>query len=221
LHNSVAVDVVAVVMTIADESLKTLFVQVEDGKWALPGRDLNIGEALSDAVKEVCHSQTGVEIDYLEQLYTFDHIDSRGNEHRLEVAYYGLVPHGELNETRAGSGSAAWYSETAQPKLAAGHLAIADLARKRLRGKLAYTAVGFELLPEKFSLAELQQLHEVILGKRIDKRNFRKKIGELGILEATGEERAPQSGRGRPASLFRFRPEVFRQIDARGDIFHF
>ena len=207
-------------MTIADDSLKTLLVR-EGGRWALPGRHLNFGEALSDAVKQVCRRQAGVEIDYLEQLYTFDDIDSRGKEHSVRVSYYGLVPFSQLMGGQAGLAEAAWFTEAAQPELVPGHGEIARTARTRLRGKLAYSAVGFELLPEKFSLAELQKLYELILGKQIDKRNFRKKITDLGILEATGEERAPQSGRGRPASLFRFRPEVFRQIDARGDIFNF
>jgi 8-oxo-dGTP diphosphatase len=219
LPEGVAVEVAAVVMTIADDSLKTLFVQAE-GQWALPGRRLNFGESLSDAVKQVCRSQAGVEIDYLEQLYTFDDIDNRKDDHRVRVSYYGLVPFPQLSAGK-GARPSAWFAESQQPQLAAGHSEIVQTARMRLRGKLAYSAVGFELLPQKFSLAELQKLYELILGKQIDKRNFRKKIMDLGILEATGEERAPQSGRGRPASLFRFRPEVFRQIDARGDIFNF
>lgn len=101
------------------------------------------------------------------------------------------------------------------------HGLIVRVARNRLQGKLAYTAVGFELLPELFTMAELQRLYEIILGRELDKRNFRKKILDLGIVEDTGEFRAAEHQRGRPAALYRFQSQVFRNLEAKRDILAF
>lgn len=218
----VRVEVVIVLLTISEGALKSLLVRNSGGRWALPCGAVFPKEPLRQAAERVIREQVGVKVDYLEQLYTFGNEVPRKGERRVQVAYYGLIPSVLLRtEQLADSHMARWFAPAEQPRLFGEDSLILRVATDRLRGKLAYTAVGFELLPERFTLAELQNLYEVILGKLIDKRNFRKKIGELGILERTGEERLPKGRRGRPASLYRFKRDVFKQIENKGNIFPF
>jgi len=218
----IGVAVVVVVMTISEGALKTLLLRHDDRHWTLPsGKPLH-DEPLSAAAERIIKQQAGIEVEYMEQLYTFGDTVAEDQPRLIEITYHALVPSVLLRSDQlADRQSVNWFAEPEQPPLVKDHAAVVDVARQRLRGKLSYTAVGFELLPEEFALAELQNLYEVILGKELDKRNFRKKISELGVLEATGEERRPRRGGGRPASLFRFRPEVFHKIEAKGDIFPF
>ncbi len=207
-------------MTITDRALKTLLVTLGEGLWALPAGEPHYDEPLQAAAERVLRDQLGIHAEYLEQLYTFGAHIPRNRQRRITVAYYALIPSSSLRtELLAGLKDAAWFSEKALPKLVDGHASIVQVARERLRGKLSYTAVGFELLPELFTLAELQTIYELILGKTLDKRNFRRKISELGVIEATGQKRS--SGRGPQAALHRFKPEVFQRIEAKGDIFAF
>ena len=216
------VSVVVVLLTINAGALKTLFVRQDDRSWALPHAKLDSQEPLRRCAERVVQSWLGQNVDYLEQLYTFGNDVPPTGARSIEVAYYGLVPSDLLSRERLSQRQEAnWFATPQTPELAGNHAQIARTARNRLRGKLAYTAVGFELLPDVFTLAELQNLYEIILGKQLDKRNFRKKINELGILEPTAATRSQGGGRGRPASLYRFKPEVFRQLEAKGDIFAF
>jgi len=218
-RQQINVEVVAVVMTISEGALKTLLLRHNDQRWALPGTAPRHDESLRSAVDRTIREHAGIEVEYLEQLYTFDSQHNSGGNREVQIVYYGLVPSVLLRskelEDRA---KVNWFAEHEQ-KLVDNHSEIVHTARLRLSGKLSYTAVGFELLPDKFTLAEPQNLYEVILGKELDKRNFRKKVNALGILEATGEERISRIGRGRPASLYRFKPEVFHNIETKGDIF--
>lgn len=213
---------VVVVMTISEGALKTLLLRHDGTHWSLPSGTPASDEPLTAAAERIIKDRAGIEVEYMEQLYTFGDSVPEAGPRLIEISYHGLVPSVLLRSDKlADRQSVNWFAETEQPPLVKDHAAVVQVARQRLRGKLSYTAVGFELLPEKFALAELQNLYEVILGKELDKRNFRKKISELGVLEATGEERSSHRGRGRPASLFRFRPEVFHQIETKGDIFPF
>lgn len=216
----IGVNVAVVLMTITERALKTLLVTLGEALWALPSGEPRYDEALQDAAERVLREQLGIHAEYLEQLYTFGAHIPRNRQRRITVAYYALIPSSSLRpELLAGLKDAAWFAEKDQPKLVDGHGLIVQVAQQRLRGKLSYSAVGFELLPELFTLAELQTIYELILGKTLDKRNFRRKITELGIIEATGSKRS--SGRGPQAALHRFRPEVFQRIEAKGDIFAF
>jgi 8-oxo-dGTP diphosphatase len=221
MSRQIGVAVVVVLMTISEGALKTLFVRVDRARWALPSGELAHDEPLQKAAERVIQEQVGVQIDYLEQLFTFGNLIPSTGQRIVTVSYYGLVPSALLRTDQlANREQVNWFAEQGQPKLMADHSEIAQAARHRLQGKLAYSAVGFELLPETFTLVELQQLYEVILGKVIDKRNFRRKIFELGIVEETGK-RSVLRGRGRPPSLFRFKPEVFKMLETKGDIFPF
>jgi 8-oxo-dGTP diphosphatase len=181
--------------------------------WAIPGGFVGIDESLEEAALRELEEETGVQDVYLEQLYTFGDPgrDPRGRV--ITVAYFVLVPAPAI-DPRAGDDAveARWWSMHDLPPLAFDHARILAYALQRLRYKLEYTAVGFELLPEPFTLSELQAAYEVILGEALDKRNFRRKILSAGIIEETGRYR---TGEGRPAKLYRFREDAEAEIKAR------
>lgn len=212
--------VVAVLMTVSAGRLCTLLRHTDGEGWALPGAEPGPAEPLRRCAERVVEEQIGTRVDWLEQLYTFgNRIPEDPAERRVvEVSYYGLVPEGLVDSSRPALGLA-WFGEDNLPELAGEHGLIIRRARSRLRGKLSYTAVGFELLPPEFTLAQLHRLYEVILGKSIDKRNFRHRIKLLGIVEATGAEAS--GGRGRPAALYRFSAEAFRSLEQKGDVLAF
>jgi 8-oxo-dGTP diphosphatase len=153
------------------------------------------------AVREL-REETGVEKVYLEQLYTFGDPgrDPRGRV--ITVAYYALVPQSQSLEAGTDAAEARWFPMNALPTLAFDHKKIVEYAHMRIRNKLNYTNVGFELLPKKFTLTELQNVYEAILGDELDKRNFRRKILQQGIVKPVDEW--VQTGR-KPAQLYRFR----------------
>ena len=159
-------------------------------------------ESLDAAAVRELREETGVDKVYLEQLYTFGEPkrDPRGRV--ISVAYYALIPPQQNLQAGTDAADAAWFSISELPTLAFDHRRIVDYAHQRIRNKLDYTNVGFELLPAKFTLTELQLVHEAILGESLDKRNFRRKIAQRGIVQPIKEWR--QTGR-KPAQLYRFR----------------
>jgi 8-oxo-dGTP diphosphatase len=206
----VTVDIV--LFTIQGRDLQILLIKRKvkpfQNHYALPGGFVHEEESLEHAAIRELGEETGVENVYLEQLYTFGDPgrDPRGRV--ITVAYYALVPHIQALRAGTDAADAAWFQMADLPPLAFDHQKIAHHAHLRLRNKLDYTSVGFELLPEKFTLTELQSVHEAILGQAIDKRNFRRKIAQQNIVEPLKEWRP--TGR-KPAQLFRFR----RQRDQR------
>jgi len=208
-----------VLMTISGDALRTLLLRPEGGAWQLPRGAVGRREPLRRSAERVIAEQVGIHVDYLEQLYTFGNTVPDAGEREIEICYYGLVPTSLVDLAASDGIQRAWFAERELTVLPPLEEKIVLRACQRLRGKLSYTAVGFELLPEQFTLVELQQLYEIILGKRLDKRNFRRRIAELGILESTGAERVQP--RGRPAALFSFKPEVFERLESRGDILAF
>ena len=201
----VTVDIV--VFTVQDQALKVLLIQrgVEPfrGQYALPGGFVLSGETLEEAAFRELREETGTEIVYLEQLYTFGDPGRDPRGRIVTVAYFALVPTDKA-PLIAGTDAAstAWFAVSALPALAFDHAMIVDHAIRRLRNKLEYSTVGFELLPAKFTLSSLQSLHEAILGKALDKRNFRRRIEALGLVKPTKDMFA--TGR-KPARLFSFR----------------
>ena len=199
----VTVDVV--LFTIRDRQLHLLLIRrlakPFEGRYALPGGFVLEHEALDAAATRELREETGVEKVYLEQLYTFGEPkrDPRGRV--VTVAYYALVPPIEALHAGTDAADAAWFPVAKLPPLAFDHRKIVDYAHQRLRNKLDYTNVGFELLPAKFTLTELQLVHEAIHGGAIDKRNFRRKILQQGIVKPTKEWRS--TGR-KPAQLYQF-----------------
>jgi 8-oxo-dGTP diphosphatase len=199
----VTVDIV--LLTIRDRRLELLLIKrlarPFENRYALPGGFVLEDEGLEAAAARELYEETGVDKVYLEQLYTFGDPkrDHRGRV--ITVAYYALIPRPQALQAGTDASDAAWFPVTELPSLAFDHRKIAEYAHQRLRNKLDYTNVGFELLPAKFTLGQLQIVHEAILGQDLDKRNFRRKIVQKGIVKPLKEWQ--QTGR-KPAQLYRF-----------------
>jgi len=213
-HPAVTVD--AILFTIAEGELRVLLVRRElppyKGRWALPGGFVRMDESLDEAARRELREETGAQVRWLEQLYTFGDIHRDPARRAISVAYFALIDAASI-ALRAGSDAdeASWHALHSLPsKLAFDHREMIDYALERLRYKTEYEPVAFQLLPERFGLSELQRVYEVILGAPLDKRNFRRKILGLGIVQASGRERS--EGRGRPAALYRFRPNHFARL---------
>ena len=188
------------------------------GAWALPGGFVLAGESLEEAARRELREETGLTTVYLEQLYTFGEPQRDPRGRVVSVAYYALV---NLNEHKPSAASdaegTAWTSVKALPKLAFDHAAILETALARLKGKLSYEPVGFELLPRKFTLSQLQRLYESVLERPLDKRNFRKKLLAMGLLVDLKE--LEQGVAHRAARLFRFDEDKYRQLKKKGFLF--
>ena len=203
-HPAVTTDIV--VFTIRHHELKVLLIKrAEDpylGAWALPGGFVEIDESLDAAARRELQEETGVEGVYLEQLYTFGAPDRDPRERVITVAYYALIPSDRL-QIRAASDAEAvgWFGLRELPALAFDHAHILNLAHERLKAKLDYSTIAFQFMSREFTLPELQQVYELILGESLDKRNFRKRILALGLIEPTGGEQ--RDGAHRPAKLYR------------------
>ena len=203
---SVAVDVVA--FTAREGTLQVLLVQrgvwPHEGDWALPGGFVRMDESLDAAAKRELAEETGVSgATYLEQLYTFGDVGRDPRTRVIAVTYYALLPEPTL-APRAGTDAAEarWWPLSGLPPLAFDHSGIVSVALARLQAKLGYTSVAVALLPDEFTLTELQNVYELILARPLDKRNFRKKMLSLGLLE--GLEKQRREGAHRPAQLFKF-----------------
>ncbi len=221
---SVTVDVV--IFTLHNRELHVLLVQRRrwpyEGYWALPGGFIEMNESLEESARRELEEETGVHDVYLEQLYTFGDPGRDPRTRVISVAYFALI-RSDIHQLRVSDESTAvrWFAvrDLARP-LAFDHDQILDYALSRLRSKLEYTTLAFQLLPEVFSILELKDIYEQILGEKLDKGNFYRKIREADVLEETGEIR---EGRGRPTRLWRFKRErsdkqfVFRWREDRSE----
>lgn len=199
-------------------SLKLLLIQRGGepfkGQWALPGGFVEIDEDLEASALRELEEETGVRDLFLEQLYTFGtpNRDPRGRV--ISVAYYALVnlqDHPPVPDSDAEK--ADWFDLTDLPQLAFDHADIVATARQRLNNKVRYQPIGFELLPEEFTLAELQTLYETILEvDELNKRNFRTRIKDMDILEEVGQQTGVAH---RPAKLYRFNPAKYKALTNR------
>jgi 8-oxo-dGTP diphosphatase len=217
----VTVDIV--IFTIRDRALQVLLVKrgvpPYVGQYAVPGGFIREEESLEEAAKRELYEETGVRNVFLEQLYSLGdpRRDPRGRV--ITVAYYALISSEKLSLVAgADAAEAKWFPLNNLPSLAFDHKQILGYAIERLRNKLEYTTVGFQLLPKRFTLSELQSVYEAILGRRLDKRNFRRKIALLGILKPLREWQ--RTGR-KPAQLFRFASARFEKLKDRGILFPF
>ncbi|MBN1483103.1 MAG: NUDIX hydrolase [Chloroflexia bacterium] len=212
---SVTVDVV--IFGLIEGTLHVLLIQrgLEPfaSMWALPGGFVRLDESLEQAALRELVEETGVKDVYLEQLYTFGDPQRDPRTRVITVAYFALVAADRLR-LRADTDAAEvrWFPAYEPPPLAFDHQKILDYAITRLRYKLEYTALAFELLPQEFTLTELQQAYEHILNEELDKRNFRRKVLQADILDKTENYR---EGGHRPARLYSFRQDAVAEVKAR------
>lgn len=189
-----------------------------EGKWALPGGFVRVDETLDEAASRELEEETGLRKIFLEQLYTFSAVDRDPRERVISVAYYALVNLRDHQvQAATDARDAAWFGVHDVPSLAFDHAGILRTALERLRGKLRYQPIGFELLPKKFTLSELQHLYELVLEQTLDKRNFRKRVLAMDLLEETDE--VQQDVAHRAARLYRFDERKYRRLLKSG--FHF
>ncbi|MEW6094582.1 MAG: NUDIX hydrolase [Chloroflexota bacterium] len=203
--------VTVVLFSLREESLQVLLAvasgiprPAQGGTLSLPAVPPTAGESLEDAANRLIAALIDRRETHLEQLYTYGEAGEA-----VRVAYFALVPAGAR---LAGAGGARWVPAAGQAGLTAAEAEVLAYALRRLRYKLEYSAVGFQLLPGEFTLSELQHTYEIILGESLDKRNFRRRMLQSGIIEETPRQR---SGEGRPARLYRYRPDAVAEVKAR------
>jgi 8-oxo-dGTP diphosphatase len=213
-----AVTVDVVIFSVRARGLKVLLVRRAAapyrGRWSLPGGFGRLSESLDDAARRELQEETEVRDVYLEQLYTFGapRRDPRGRV--ISVAYFALVAADVNARATEGDIEVNWQPVGELPELAFDHGEIVRYALQRLRYKLEYTSIGFELLPNEFTLTELQSAYEIVLGENLDKRNFRRRILEADILVETSRYRESE-GQGRPARLYRYKKNAVTEVKAR------
>ncbi len=225
-------DVRVVVFSLRDDRLQVLLApdcssaRLEAAAsrfWELPGSQVPAQESLEETATNCLLDLTGLREAYLEQLYTYGEAERvaaepwrAGSLRVVSVVYFAIIPAGAAHTYGASNHNdecrAKWFPVDDLPRLVMDHQEILTYALRRLRYKLEYTAVGFQLLPEQFSLTELQKVYEMILGEKLDKRNFRRRILDAGIIEETSRLR---SGEGRPARLYHYRPDAVAEVKAR------
>lgn len=217
---ALAVD--CVVFGLDEGDLKVALVQRDiepfKSRWALPGGFVRVEESLDEAALRALREEAGIDKVYLEQLYSFGDLGRDPRERVVTVAYYALVKLGE-HPVRAATDTsdARWFPVGALPGLAFDHDRIVRTALTRLQGKLHYEPVGFELLPRKFTLTQLQHLYETVWERELDKRNFRKKILSMDVLVNTGEKLTDVAHRA--PFLYRFDERRYRSLKKSGFYF--
>jgi 8-oxo-dGTP diphosphatase len=217
----VAVD--AIVFGYQNNQLYVLLIQQKFGTqetyWALPGGLVQNDESLQDAVKRELKEETNISVNYFEQLFTFgDNVFRDPRNRVISVAYFALVDSSKLIvKANTDAEKAQWFKIDEIPPLAFDHTIILGKGIERLKAKLTYAPVGFDLLPKEFLFSELENLYCTILEKEIDRRNFRKKILSFEIVEETNQFSPIKSGR--PAKLFKFNKQKYKALLDKG--FHF
>lgn len=217
-----AISIDCIVFGLSETKLKVLLIKRAEApfqdQWALPGGFVRVDEGLDEAARRELVEETGVDCGFLEQLYTFGAVDRDPRERVITVAYFALMKSSKMKlSPRTDAKDARWYSVNRLPKLAFDHRKIVKTAYQRLQGKVRYQPIGFELLPKKFTLSQLQSLYEIVLQRPLDKRNFRKKVLKLDLLVDLEEMQTNVSHRA--ARLYAFDIRRYRRMEKEG--FHF
>lgn len=218
-HPHPAVTVDCAVFGFDDADLKLLLIQRNvdpfKGRWALPGGFVRPAESLDAAARRELNEETGINELYLEQLYSFGDPDRDPRERVISIAYYALVKLADhVLRAATDAQDVAWFPVAELPPLAFDHDKIVEIALRRLKAKVRYEPIGFELLPEKFTLGELQRLYEAVLETAIDKRNFRKKILGTELIDPLDEYQRDVAHRA--AQYYRFNRARYEHFKKRG-----
>jgi 8-oxo-dGTP diphosphatase len=223
MDQNIRLAVDAIVFGYRSNTLYVLLIKqkygVQKNNWVLPGGFVKDDEALSEAVRRELKEEAGIEVNYLEQLYTFGDDIHRDERFRVvSVAYFALADPAKFSlKADTDAEDAQWFPVSEIPKLGYDHTSIIKVAHERLKAKLSYQPIGFDLLDKEFLFSELETLYCTILESEIDRRNFRKKILSFGIVDET-RKTATQSA-GRPGKLFRFNKKKYNALVKDG--FHF
>jgi 8-oxo-dGTP diphosphatase len=217
---AVAVD--CVIFGFDEGELKVLLIERSTktfrGEWALPGGFIEEKETAEECVERILQKETCLSNIYMEQLYTFSDIHRDPRFRVISVAYYGLVKLSNYN-AQAGThtSNVNWCSISDVPHLAFDHAQILEVAKERLKEKIKYQPIGFELLPEKFTIPDLLHLYKTVLQTELDDRNFRKKILSYDLLIDTGEQQ--RGARNRAPKLYRFDKDRYEELTKTGFYF--
>ena len=205
----VAVD--SIIFGFDRENLKLLLIkrgfEPQKGKWSLMGGFLKRDESLNDAAKRVMYKLTGLKEVYLEQLYGFGKLNRDPVERTISIAFYALINTDKNDKELMERYDAQWFPINDYPDLIFDHNEMVEAAKARLKYKASHQPVGFELLPQRFTLPELQNLYEAIYQTPLDKRNFRRRILSTGVLKKTNEKQKQYSKKG--AYLYEFDKEKY------------
>ncbi len=201
-----------------DKDLKVLLVErgIEPfkGSWALPGGFLREGENTEQGARRELMEETGLKDFFIEQLYTFSDAGRDPRGWVISVVYFSLINRNAMSpEAGDDAERAEWFALDSLPALAFDHAHILEVAVARLKGKLRYQPIGFELLPQEFTLPQLQALYEAVLQVQLDKRNFRKKIMSMELLEIAGKRGGTV---GKPATTYRFNKQKYEDLTQKG-----
>jgi len=218
----VAVDCVIFGYDIRDKELKLLLVKrrfkPELGKWSLPGGFVNKDEGVLEAASRVLKQLTGLIDVYMEQSNAWGDVKRDKGGRVITISHFALINTFELNPVMIESSSSHWRSISRIPELVFDHKKIVERAHRQLIERIKVKPVGFELLPEKFTLVQLQDLYEAIYQRKIDKRNFRKKIISMNLLEKLDEKEKETSKKG--AYYYRFIPSRYEDFKRQGFYFN-
>ncbi|NDV67037.1 NrtR DNA-binding winged helix domain-containing protein [Bacteroides sp. 224] len=188
------------------------------GKWALPGGFIDMNEDAEACSRRILHKETGLENIFMEQLYTFTSVERDPRYRVISITYYALVKRSDYNAIAGlDTTTVRWFALSEVPELAFDHKAILDTAKERLKGKIKYQPIGFELLPERFTMPELHRLYETILQEELDRRNFRKKMLSFDILVDTGE--VQRGAQNRAPKLYCFDKQKYDELTQKGFYF--
>ena len=217
-----AVDCIIFGYDIAEKELKLLLIKRSFepalGQWSLAGGFVQENESLDDAAGRVLCTLTGLSDLYMEQLYTYGEISRDPGARVISTAYFSLIGIHDLDPEIQKNNGAHWRSISNLPDLIFDHRQMVDKALKELVEKVKVYPVGFELLPEKFTLVQLQNLYEAIYLRQVDKRNFRKKILSMELLDKQDEKERETSKKG--AWYYRFNVEKYNELTRNGFFFN-
>lgn len=219
-HIKVAVDAVVFGYS-KHEGVSVLLIQRKyppfQNSWAIPGGFVLEHESLETAVRRELQEETGITVHYLEQLYTFGKPGRDPRQRIISIAYFALVKSAQFQQLKASTDAehAQWFGIKQLPELAFDHQDILNVAIERIRAKIRYQPIGFELLDKVFPFADLEHLYTTLLDRDIDRRNFSRKVLALGILDETNEYAKPE-GKGRPSKMYRFNEQRYQQLEKEG-----